>query len=96
MKKVSDALSTRRQKSIISSHHFPTLLWLLMRVAAVLVATRCLVRVLYSEAVNGVVYRWIFDFEPGAVEYRSGLSLSDATLADSLGSFSFSVQVGWQ
>jgi hypothetical protein len=80
----------------MSSHHFPTLLWLLMRVAAAPVATHCLVRALYSEAVNGVVYRWISDFEPGAEEYRSGLSLSDATFADSLGSSSFSVQVGQQ
>jgi hypothetical protein len=64
-----------------------------MRVAAVPGAKCCLVEALCSEAVNGIVYRWRSDLEPGAEERRSGLSLSDATFADSLGSSSFSVQV---
>lgn len=76
------------------SHPFLKLLWLLMHVVAAPLATGYLASTLCSESVNRTAYRWIIDFEPGIEEYQSHLLSSGATFADSLGSSSFSLQVG--
>jgi len=93
MKEVRDTCYTQRQKSIVNSHNFWTLLWLLKREAADPAATRCLFQAPCSEVVNRMFCLRTVDHEPGAEGYRSGLSPSGATFADSLCFSSFSVQV---
>jgi hypothetical protein len=56
MTEVRYALSTQRQKFVVNSHPFPTLLWLLLLVVAAPVITSSFVQAVYSEAVNKTIY----------------------------------------
>lgn len=67
-----------------------------MRLEVALVGRYSLAQALYSESVNGEVYRWGFGFQPGAEGHRFDLSLSGAIFADFLDYSSSSVQVGWR